>query len=146
MTKTVIISDDDHALIVAKQREIYKKYRVSLRIVDITSAMIRYSIDKIEELFSLGEYGVPKFSKVEEKIKNASDGGPKIGKIGVIEAEKLKNSLDNGGATLDNGEATLDNGGVMSDDGASIQETGKIKNLSDDEQKINIIQDTEIKT
>lgn len=56
MTKTVAIYGNVHSLIVKKQKHIYEKYKVNLRISDMISAILRNYTNKTEELFSLGEY------------------------------------------------------------------------------------------
>lgn len=53
MTKTVIIPDDVHLLIVKKQISIREKYGVTLRISDMVAVGMRNIVDKIEELFNL---------------------------------------------------------------------------------------------
>lgn len=53
MTKTVIIPDDIHLLIIKKQIDIRERYGVTLRISDMVAVGMRNIIDKMEELFNL---------------------------------------------------------------------------------------------
>lgn len=53
MSKTIAVSDNTHVLIVEKQMEIYKKYRVNVRIFDIADIILKNFIDKTEELLGL---------------------------------------------------------------------------------------------
>lgn len=53
MTKTVIIPDDVHLLIIKKQIDIRERYGVTLRISDMVAVGMRNIIDKMEELFNL---------------------------------------------------------------------------------------------
>lgn len=53
-TKTVIIPDDVHMLIVKKQIEIKEKYGISMKITDMVTIGMKHAIDKIERLFNLG--------------------------------------------------------------------------------------------
>lgn len=54
MSKTVAISDDAHSVITKKQEEIYKKYRVKVRISDLVNVIVINNIDKAEELLGIG--------------------------------------------------------------------------------------------
>lgn len=53
MTKTVIIPDNVHILIVKKQIDIRENYGVNLRITDMLVAYIKDSIGKTEELLNI---------------------------------------------------------------------------------------------
>lgn len=53
MTKTVIIPDDVHLLIIKKQIDIRERYGVTLRISDMVAVGMRNIIDKMEGLFNL---------------------------------------------------------------------------------------------
>ncbi len=53
MTKTVIIPDNVHILIVKKQIYIRENYGVNLRITDMLVAYIKDSIDRTEELLNI---------------------------------------------------------------------------------------------
>ncbi len=50
MSKTVAISDDVHILIAEKQIEIFKKYRISVKLSDITDAAIKCGIDRVDKV------------------------------------------------------------------------------------------------
>lgn len=51
--KTISISDDSHKAITDKQEEIYKKYKVKVRIYDLVSIIILGNIDSAERLLGL---------------------------------------------------------------------------------------------
>ena len=51
--KTISISDDAHKAIIDKQEEIYKKYKVKVRIFDLVSIIIIDDIDNAEKLLGL---------------------------------------------------------------------------------------------
>lgn len=53
MTKTVIIPDDIHLLIIKRQIYIRENYGVNPRITDMLVAYIKNSIDKTEELLNI---------------------------------------------------------------------------------------------
>lgn len=70
MPKTASIQDDIHTLIVEKQKEIFNKYRVYIRISDIIAMCIRNSISNIEETIFK-----PKMGQVtEEEQGQVQDG------------------------------------------------------------------------
>lgn len=51
--KTISISDDAHKAITDKQDEVYKKYKVKVRIYDLVSIIIIDDIDNAEKLLGL---------------------------------------------------------------------------------------------
>lgn len=51
--KTISISEDAHKAITDKQEEIYKKYKVKVRIFDLVSIIIIDDIDNAEKLLGL---------------------------------------------------------------------------------------------
>lgn len=51
--KTISISDDAHQAITDKQDEIYKKYKVKVKIYDLVSIIIIDDIDNAEKLLGL---------------------------------------------------------------------------------------------
>ncbi len=51
--KTISISDGAHKAIIDKQGEIYKKYKVKVRIFDLVSIIIIDDIDSAEKLLGL---------------------------------------------------------------------------------------------
>lgn len=53
MTKTVIIPDNTHLLIIKKQIEIREKYGITPRITDMLVAYINEGLDKTEELLNI---------------------------------------------------------------------------------------------
>lgn len=53
MSRTVSIPDDIHALIVDKQLEIRRKYKITVRISDIIALIVKNNIDKIGEYLGL---------------------------------------------------------------------------------------------
>ncbi len=55
MGKTIAISEDIHALVIKKQAEIFEKYRVTIRISDLTDIILKNCIDKSEELLGLND-------------------------------------------------------------------------------------------
>lgn len=88
MTKTVIIPDDIHLLIVKKQVDIREKYGINLRITDMLVAYVKVGLARTEELLNITAYtsnvnsgkgrhkkislieeGIKKISLVEEGIK-----------------------------------------------------------------------------
>jgi hypothetical protein len=73
MTKTVIIPDDIHILIIKKQVEIREKYGVNPRITDMLVAYIKDGLERTEELLNIktGDMGVaqsksPRISLIEQ--------------------------------------------------------------------------------
>lgn len=66
MSKTVAISDDIHILITEKQLELFKKYRVSVKIADLTEAAIKYGINNVDNIF-VPSSAISKLKLVEEK-------------------------------------------------------------------------------
>lgn len=66
MPKTVAISDDVHILITEKQLELFRKYRVSAKIADLTEAAIKYGINNVDKVFVHGDM-ISKLKIVEEK-------------------------------------------------------------------------------
>ena len=69
MTKTVIIPDDVHILIVKKQIYIRENYGVNLRITDMLVAYIKDSIGRTEDLLNIK---TPK-TKENDYIKTSRD-------------------------------------------------------------------------
>jgi hypothetical protein len=59
MAKTIAISDDVHILITKKKTEIFEKYRISVRISDLTNLILRNGVDRSEEFLSLGSVCSP---------------------------------------------------------------------------------------
>lgn len=55
MGKTVAISEDVHSLVVKKKEEIFNKYRVTIRISDLTDIVLKNCIGKSEELLGLNK-------------------------------------------------------------------------------------------
>lgn len=53
MTKTVIIPDDIHLLIIKKQIDIRERYGISPRITDMIVAYIKAGIGRTDELLNL---------------------------------------------------------------------------------------------
>lgn len=53
MSKTAPIPDDVHALIVDKQIELRRRYKVNVKISDIIAVVIKNNIDKVGEYFGL---------------------------------------------------------------------------------------------
>lgn len=51
MPKTVAISDDTHTLISEKKLELFKKYRITIKISDITDAAIKNGIANVDSVF-----------------------------------------------------------------------------------------------
>jgi hypothetical protein len=51
MGKTVAISDDMHTLVSKKKTELFEKYKISVRIVDLVNKAIKYGVDKAYEEF-----------------------------------------------------------------------------------------------
>lgn len=51
--KTISISDDAHQAITDKQDEIYKKYKVKVKIYDLVSILILDDINNAEKLLGL---------------------------------------------------------------------------------------------
>lgn len=81
--KTVIIPDDVHTLIVKKQIEIKEKYRITLRITDMTAVGMRSVIDRIEKLFNLGSSNIGDGVMIEPiKIQG--------GELKVAEKEEIR--------------------------------------------------------
>lgn len=50
MSKTAPINDDVHALIVDKQTELKRKYKVIVKISDLIALYVRHGVDATEEL------------------------------------------------------------------------------------------------
>lgn len=75
MAKTVAISDDVHILITKKQTEIFEKYRVTVRISDLTNTLLKNSIDRSEEFLCLGNgCSQPNTEeRIDTKVKNVQD-------------------------------------------------------------------------
>lgn len=53
MSKTAQLDDDAHALIVDKQKELKRRRNVTVRISDLLSMYVKYSVNKTEELLGL---------------------------------------------------------------------------------------------
>ena len=66
MPKTVAISDDVHILIIEKQLELFKKYRVSVKIADLTEAAIKHGIENVDKVF-VPSYIISRLKLMEEK-------------------------------------------------------------------------------
>lgn len=54
MSKTAPIPDDAHDLIVDKQTEIKRKYKVTVKISDIIAIIVKNNIHKMEKYLGLG--------------------------------------------------------------------------------------------
>lgn len=72
MTKTVIIPDDMHLLIVKKQMYIRENYGVNPRITDILVAYIKAGLDRTEELLNIKVY-YPKICESNEVVTNGNE-------------------------------------------------------------------------
>lgn len=75
MTKTVIIPDDVHLLIIKKQIDIRERYGVTLRISDMVAVGMRNIIDKMEELFNLSNGEVKMVINGDVKVNRSEDVG-----------------------------------------------------------------------
>lgn len=53
MSKTAPIPDDVHALIVDKQTELKRKYKISVKISDIIAVLVKNNIHKVGKYFGL---------------------------------------------------------------------------------------------
>lgn len=53
MSKTAPILDQTHALIVNKQKELKKKYRVTMKISDIIDVLVTKNIHKLENFMGM---------------------------------------------------------------------------------------------
>ncbi len=51
MPMTVSISDDAHSLIAEKKLDLFKKYRISVKLSEITDVAIKHGIDSVDEVF-----------------------------------------------------------------------------------------------
>lgn len=69
MPKTVAISDDTHILITEKRLELFKKYRIDVKISDITDAAIKYGIKNIDNIF-VPSYMISNLNIIEKKLVN----------------------------------------------------------------------------
>lgn len=69
MSKTIAISDDIHILITEKQLELFKKYRINVKISDITEAAIKYGINSVDKVFVRSDT-ISKLNIIEEKYVN----------------------------------------------------------------------------
>jgi DNA-binding Lrp family transcriptional regulator len=65
MSKTAPILDQTHALIVNKQKELKKKYRVTMKISDIIDVLVTKNIHKLENFMGM--------NIEKEKIVNSDD-------------------------------------------------------------------------
>lgn len=74
MARTVSIPDDIHALVVDKQLEIKRKYKMTVRISDIIALIVKNNIDKIGEYLGL-------------KSNIGESSGPESVKQGIDEME-----------------------------------------------------------
>lgn len=96
MTKTVLIPDDVHILIIKKQIDIREKYGISLRISDMVAVGMRNIIDKMDELFRLGSgktVGNNDMKIDENDGQKTENGNTENGSISIIsdtEEENIK--------------------------------------------------------
>jgi hypothetical protein len=51
MPKTVALTDDTHTLITEKKLELFRKYRITVKIADIVDAAIKYGINNVDSVF-----------------------------------------------------------------------------------------------
>ena len=65
MSKTAPIQDDVHALIVDKQLELKRRYKVSVKIADIIAMLVKNNINKVGEYLG--------FKNDEESKKDISN-------------------------------------------------------------------------
>ena len=65
MSKTAPIQDDVHALIVDKQLELKRRYKVSVKIADIIAILVKNNINKVGEYLG--------FKNDEESKKDISN-------------------------------------------------------------------------
>jgi hypothetical protein len=69
MPRTVGISDSMHTLVREKKLELFKKYKITVKIADIVDAAIKNGINSVDSVF------VPKYMierlRTEEEEKNA---------------------------------------------------------------------------
>lgn len=66
MPKTVAISDDAHNLITEKKLELFKKYRITVKIADIVDAAIKHGINNVDSVF-VPNYMITRLKIVEEE-------------------------------------------------------------------------------
>jgi hypothetical protein len=71
MPKTVGISDSMHTLVGEKKLELFKKYKITVKIADIVNAAIKSGIDNVDEVF------VPKYmmARLREEEKEKGNNG-----------------------------------------------------------------------
>lgn len=55
---TIMVNDDIHTLIIERQLEMRRKYKMYIRISDIVTAIIQNSIDSIKQRYIFEKYGV----------------------------------------------------------------------------------------
>lgn len=73
MTKTVIIPDDVHLVIIKKQIDIRERYGITLRISDMVAVGMRNIVDKMEELFNLSGGDVKMVINGDVKVNRSED-------------------------------------------------------------------------
>jgi len=78
VSKTAPIPDDIHALIIDKQTELKRKYKITVKISDLIAIYVRYGIKKTEKLLGLKCEEESDIIETKEK--------PKV--INVIETEE----------------------------------------------------------
>ena len=81
----IMIKGDMHTLIIEKQREIRKRYKIHIRISDVVVVIIQNGIGNIEELLGLGKEG----EYIKKDKPDITDMANKIG-IDVVK-ENRKN-------------------------------------------------------
>lgn len=68
MPKTVGISDDMHTLVREKKLELFKKYKITVKIADIVNAAIKNCVDNIDSVF-VPKYMMSRLKTEEEEEK-----------------------------------------------------------------------------
>lgn len=55
---TVMVNDDIHTLIIERQLDMHRKYKMYIRISDIVTVIIQNGIDSIKQRYIFEKYGV----------------------------------------------------------------------------------------
>lgn len=71
MSKTAPILDQTHALIVNKQKELKKKYRVTMKISDIIDVLVTKNIHKLENFMGMIVEKEKSAIPVKEDVKSS---------------------------------------------------------------------------
>ena len=92
MSKTAPILDQTHALIVNKQKELKKKYRVTMKISDIIDVLVTKNIHKLENFMGMN-VEKEKVVSSDDRKEGSKSSGKDVVAPGTVQIDDKQNQI-----------------------------------------------------